>query len=281
MNFKNWLNLQEAGTMASGVTGGLGDVAPYKIPLGIGLVRRIWPYIIKLKKLKEMASFSLPIDVKDKKYSAIDMQFELEPKTLDKDGHVMNQGSKFLAKIPDSNNYIVYDGRGYARLASHSEVQLLLNMGYDIISDDWYKKANLIENYQGQHKPPSKNYGAPLYDLLKIYPDDVYDNIHQYTTGNLELKSALLAKDYKNKPDQQVQVYRAVPKGVEQINPGDWVAITSAYAEQHSKHPKDPKKDLDIITGFCKAKELFTDGNSLAEWGYQGENKINCKLMRN
>lgn len=42
-SFKEWLKLLESGTMSSVPTGGVGDIAPYKMPVGIGLVRRKWP----------------------------------------------------------------------------------------------------------------------------------------------------------------------------------------------------------------------------------------------
>lgn len=99
------------------------------------------------KNLFEMASFSLPhsIEIKGKKYSLVDMQFELEPKTLDSDGNVMNQGSKFVAKIPGSSNYIAYDGEGYSDILSQQEVVRLYEIGYRRIPDNWYKKARFIE----------------------------------------------------------------------------------------------------------------------------------------
>ncbi len=50
-SFKKWLKLIETGTMASAPTGGFGDVAPYKMPIGIGIVRRSWPKDNKRKKV--------------------------------------------------------------------------------------------------------------------------------------------------------------------------------------------------------------------------------------
>jgi hypothetical protein len=96
---------------------------------------------------KEMASFSLPrkIEILGKEYEAIDMQFEKEPKTLDKQGNVMNQGSKFFAKLPNSDKYIVYDGEGYSQFSSPNKIEVLVKLGYEQIPEDWYKKALFIE----------------------------------------------------------------------------------------------------------------------------------------
>jgi len=94
----------------------------------------------------EMASFSLPrlIKIKDQKVGLIDMQFELGPSTLDTSGRVMNQGSKFIAKIPDKEKYIAYNGKGYASLMSKEDAIELLNNGYQKIPDNWWEKARFL-----------------------------------------------------------------------------------------------------------------------------------------
>ena len=125
-------------------------------------------------------------------------------------------------------------------------------------------------DYMGRHRPPKRNYGAPLYDLTKIYPDDVYEKMMQYGDFSQKEASSTILR-HRGKPDSFVQIYRAVPKGITEINTGDWVAITKSYAILHSKHPTDPSEDLDVISAKVFAKDLFTEGNSFEEWGYQGE----------
>jgi hypothetical protein len=49
------------------------------------------------------------------------------------------------------------------------------------------------------------------------------------------------------------------------INPGDWVSINRQYAVDHGQAHVDNYK---ILSKTVKAKELFTDGNSIHEWGY-------------
>lgn len=98
----------------------------------------------------EMASFTLPklIKIDDKRYAAIDMMFEKKPTTYNKDGKVMNQGSKFVAKIPDSGEYLVYDGEGEAFFASSSKAKKLINQKeYEEIPDTWWKKARFIDEF--------------------------------------------------------------------------------------------------------------------------------------
>ena len=50
------------------------------------------------------------------------------------------------------------------------------------------------------------------------------------------------------------------------INKGDWVTIDLAYAKEHGQsHLNNQYK---VITKTVKAKDIYTDGNSIMEWGY-------------
>lgn len=50
------------------------------------------------------------------------------------------------------------------------------------------------------------------------------------------------------------------------INPGDWVTINRDYAVLHGKSTL--LGSYRVLSKTVKAKELFTDGNSIHEWGY-------------
>jgi hypothetical protein len=52
------------------------------------------------------------------------------------------------------------------------------------------------------------------------------------------------------------------------INPGDWVSIDRAYAVSHGEDSLGGKGKYRIISKTVLAKHLFTDGNSIMEWGY-------------
>jgi adenosyl cobinamide kinase/adenosyl cobinamide phosphate guanylyltransferase len=53
------------------------------------------------------------------------------------------------------------------------------------------------------------------------------------------------------------------------IGPRDWVTITRGYAEEHGEGPL--QGNYTIITKTVQAKDIFTDGNSIHEWGYDPE----------
>jgi len=134
------------------------------------------------------------------------------------------------------------------------------------------------EDYQGLHKPPSSENGAPLHDLTgggNVYPDDVYsaNGLRYYGTGQekADRESMGVIRRMKNKPNAPVTIYRTVGTDADQdtINEGDWVSVSKAYAVQHGESAFGG--DYKILTGKAKAKELFTNGDSINEFGYWSE----------
>lgn len=55
-------------------------------------------------------------------------------------------------------------------------------------------------------------------------------------------------------------------ESITKINPGDWVTIYRPYAVEHGEGALNGQ--YKILTKTVTAKELFTDGNSLYEWGW-------------
>jgi hypothetical protein len=74
------------------------------------------------------------------------------------------------------------------------------------------------EDYKGQHLAPDKDGGAPLYDLTKIYPDDVYSSKAEqyYGDRSTEYSDAETVSIIQNargplNKNKQIKIYRAVP----------------------------------------------------------------------
>lgn len=126
-------------------------------------------------------------------------------------------------------------------------------------------------DYRGQHKAPNRNNGCPLYDLTLngIYPDDVYgtNGYRYYGCGmSLDKKIFELINDYRDKPDRNITIYRAIPKKTSDIiNILDWVTINEQYAKDHGKYLTGGAK---IIKKIVKASDIYTNGDSIYEWGY-------------
>jgi len=129
------------------------------------------------------------------------------------------------------------------------------------------------QDYRIQHRAPTSESGAPLHSLTDngYYPDDVYsrNGPRFYGTGDAskDAKAFRIVNAYKGEPDAPVTIYRAVPSDVDAgINPGDWVTIVREYAEDHGNSVFDG--DYKIITKQVKASQIFTNGDSIQEWGY-------------
>lgn len=144
------------------------------------------------------------------------------------------------------------------------------------------------ESYRGAHTAPKRNEGSPLHDLTSgelAYPGDIYSKnaAQYYRTGDhrLDRDTIKLMHDYKNKPDATVVIYRAVPKNVPEninINPGDWVTINPDYAKMHGESVL--KGDYKIIKKEVKASDIFTDADSIHEFGYDPQIKTPNKSIQ-
>jgi hypothetical protein len=131
----------------------------------------------------------------------------------------------------------------------------------------------ILENeYKGSHKAPNKFRGAPLHDLTQIYPDDIYSNkaVAYYgdrATDYSDRLSISIMQSTKDKPEANVKIYRAVPSNAQcDINASDWVTINKQYAVTHGERTLGG--DYKIITKVVPAKHLYTDANSIHEFGY-------------
>ena len=131
-----------------------------------------------------------------------------------------------------------------------------------------------IEDYVGHHTAPTREFGAPLHDMTgggEFYPEDIYSNMgyHYYGEGRGAQDKMLFAKikALRNKPEQQVEVYRAVPNdsSITSINHGDWITIDPQYAKEHGQGPLG--NDYKILKAKVPAKAIYTNADSPYEYG--------------
>ena len=94
-------------------------------------------------------------------------------------------------------------------------------------------------SYRIEHTAPRVDGNNVLSDVSDKYPDDFYDSSvagRFYGQGDqpaMDRAVAEVVAQFRDRPDAEVTIYRAVPEGVEDINPGDWVTLTREYAEFH------------------------------------------------
>jgi hypothetical protein len=128
--------------------------------------------------------------------------------------------------------------------------------------------------YRGLHTAPNREFGAPLHDLAAIYPDDVYsaNAARFYGHGGDEVamdrRTVQIAPSLRGKPDAEVTIYRAVPKDekIKDINAGDWVTINKQYADLHGNSAL--QGNYKILERKVKAKDIYTNADSIHEYGY-------------
>jgi len=123
-----------------------------------------------------------------------------------------------------------------------------------------------FDSYRLQHVSPGAEEGMPMHDLSGM--PDVYEHPEYYAASPEDRESHRVAKGVRGRPEAKVTVHRAVPDAKMGINPGDWVSPSRAYARQHGMHNTDPSKDMPVVSARVPASELYTDGNSLSEWGW-------------
>ena len=123
---------------------------------------------------------------------------------------------------------------------------------------------------------------APAFDLTQLYPNDIYSDKASRLYGSgfpeADRKAISILQNIKGNPDAEIIIYRAVPKGkgIKDFNKGDWVTLTKEYAKDHGESNLSGK--YDILSKKIKADELFTDANSIQEFGYDPRSLAKSQL---
>jgi hypothetical protein len=125
------------------------------------------------------------------------------------------------------------------------------------------------DRYRMRHSAPRRadEFGSPATDVEEMMPG-FYENPNLYGSGyaqaDKESRSAIMA--IRGKPNAPVTIYRAVPEGVDKINPGDWVTLSPTYAKEHGR--SNVSSGFDVLSKVIPAKDLWFDGDSVNEFGY-------------
>ena len=136
-------------------------------------------------------------------------------------------------------------------------------------------------SYRMQHQAPSRDGGIPATNLEEGMADATDPKLQMaiYGTGDdiSDRESFAALNAIQNDPDAMVTIYRAVPGDVNTINPGDWVTLSENYANQH-KNFYLANENGKVIAVQVRAGDLFTDGNSINEFGYDPTNQASIKV---
>ncbi len=153
---------------------------------------------------------------------------------------------------------------------------------------------NADMSYKMQHQEPKKDTGTSLYDLREsdLLPKDYWDYPEWYTYSPeerdlfYEINKALNLQDKIKAEGRDVirgiWVYRGVDKTKNakenKLRNGDWVTPSYKYAQiEGLSNPNGYR----IIEQFAKLTELYFDGNSIAELGFDDGNNYAYKDTTN
>lgn len=149
-------------------------------------------------------------------------------------------------------------------------------------------------SWKMQHTAPNSQSDVSLYNLKEsgLVPDDYWEHPEWYTYSPEErdsfykVKSAIERQEKRtaigNKTDASLLVYRAVDKNVnakeDYFRNGDWVTPSYNYAVNEGKMNPNGYR---IINQFVSIKNLYWDGNSIAELGYDDGNDYAYRDTKN
>lgn len=121
MKFKEWLKTNEMASFT------LSPNAQFSVPCGM----------VKLKLPPELQD---KFTCKDLPVTMIDFRFE-GPPPYDPPFNRFNNGSKFIAKLPNSSEYLVYHVSKEAEILPARQAKAF---GYPEVPDYWFVRAELI-----------------------------------------------------------------------------------------------------------------------------------------
>ncbi|MCQ9162968.1 hypothetical protein [Arthrobacter sp. STN4] len=128
-----------------------------------------------------------------------------------------------------------------------------------------------MQAYQGSHRAPTDDgYSNPITSLAASFGPDVYTHPEFYGSGESDPETMRQLSIARDNPAATVRIYRALPPGLSTINRGDWITLSLQYGRRHSIQDASEKNDWPVIWADVPATTVFTDGNDLAEYGYDG-----------
>lgn len=215
------------------------------------------------------------------------------------EGVVRKEGKKFIypkgAEV-DSDLFMLNDGSIVDRLTASRKLDVGSSEGAlrdnlmqirpanSMPVDEYMRQAKEIKkareaeketNYRGTHIAPYRTEDgttAPGHEMNRTYPDDIYGEFgYRYYGGGSDIamdkQTMAILQAAKGNPEHPITVYRAVPKEYADadIYTGDWITPNLKYAKQHGERFDN---GYHIIEKTVPAKHIWTEGNSIHEFGY-------------
>ena len=170
------------------------------------------------------------------------------------------QNSVSAANVGRNSETAREEGNENAERERQSVAEYAKTRGYT--TDEWRKNSH--------HAPNSKDgFSSSLDNISKMFPDIYSTEAYRYYgNGTGAYESIRVIQNARNNPNAMVKIYRAVPKSVKEshVRNGDWVTLSRDYAKDHGM--SNINGGYRIIEEEVPARYLYTDGNSVNEFGY-------------
>ena len=124
-------------------------------------------------------------------------------------------------------------------------------------------------NYQIKQKIKELNKLNQYYNKFNFFPiknniiDDLKKYVYPIEKYSYDKQTQLILQDISKQIDE---LKNKINNNKLTINSGDWVTITPQYANLHGQAHLNNK--YKILSKSVNASTLYTDGNSIHEWGY-------------
>ena len=200
-------------------------------------------------------------------------------------GNVKDQTGSFVKYFPDS--MLSGEQIQAKEAATTAEKTHLADMRYEYAAErgDVETTSRMLSDRASQmgystdtgwrmsHRAPNQESGVSLDKADSAFGGDgsIYASmaVQYFGEGRAYDRKALAAiSRAKNNPNTMVTAYRAVPNSVQetQLRNGDWVTLTREYAQEHGERTFDG--GFRVISQRVPASHLFTNGDSIHEFGY-------------
>ncbi|MCU6480540.1 hypothetical protein [Arthrobacter sp. A2-55] len=128
-----------------------------------------------------------------------------------------------------------------------------------------------MKDYRVGHRAPTDDgYSNPLTRITESFGPDVFEHPENHGSGESDPETMRQLRAVRDNPEATVRIYRALPPGIGAINQEDWVTLSEKYARQHSYGETGEDNDWPVVFADVPAASVYTDGNDLAEYGYDG-----------
>lgn len=200
------------------------------------------------------------------------------PEAILRSSSKSNAISLFNDNISINNDIINID-----TINNSSHINNTINRG-----DKMQDEVNKDLSYQTGHRPEqTQAYASDITLNGELLPDEFYEKPQYYYNfkdkdlGQAYKESFEALEKVKGNPEAEITIYRAGETS--EINHGDWVTLSKAYAVEHAEIYKENNFDgainMQVTEMTVKANHVQFAGDDICEFGYFAEGKEHEKNL--